>query len=560
MWSSSSHPAFSNHAKLLLAILGILFFSLPARGEERLVLFCPDIPRKEAILVAAFQAGKEVVFFEDPQGNVTLRRESMTFEQALDLLLEGTGILWHEKNGVYYIGTPEEGTPEYVAMSDVETYESHFVTARDILSLHPEFVGKLLPVSPFRFLIAGPQKLRERIKNAIQALDHPREHVLLEAALFEATETQKEDLAFSFPDTVSFSLSPHPEREEKLEGVLRAEKDTERSSLRAMQQLLVLEGEWGEGWTGQRAYYVVEGNLRVIELGTGIRARPVCLGDGRIRVDLEVNVASTGRQDPLTVIQRAFSGSVVLEEGKTVPVTLVEERKEVIRARKLFESRTQNNPLPKEEEHLVLFVSARREHSGNLPSIAHIEGPPIAVQEEKRDTWKAEGFLEYRAPGFVGVGFCASFEETTSISGSFYQALDGRSFFGNLELSFLLEEDTLLGAQWKWTESAQGWVVFFEHHERGYFFRVGAGKAASHAVSVVSLGGQYTEGVLTLRRALTYAMSQETQSLRLDLEGQWAVRKNVALLVGYSTVLSRERTPFDDLQFEGLFVGLRITF
>jgi hypothetical protein len=163
MWSSSS-PRVSCKKLLLLfalSILGVFYISLKSEAKT-ITLFCPDIPRKEAILTVAFQAGVEVVFFEDVPGKVNVRRESIAFEDALDLILQGTGIVWHEKNGVYSIGTPKEGTPEYLKISDIETCTTRFRTSREILALHPEFVGNLLPTSPFHFLVDGPKRVGRR--------------------------------------------------------------------------------------------------------------------------------------------------------------------------------------------------------------------------------------------------------------------------------------------------------------------------------------------------------------------------------------------------------------
>lgn len=559
MWSSSLPRVFS---KAVFCFL--LFLSLSALAhEKRITLFCPNVPRKEAILVAAFQAGEEVVFFTDVPGTITLRRESVPFEEALTLILEGTGILWHRKDGVYYIGTPEEGTPEYMAISDVEPYHSRFRTAQEFLTLHPEFAGKLLPVSPFRFLIAGPEKIRERIKKVIGELDHPREHILVQAALFAKKGERTESLTYSLPDTYSFTLAPHQGREEKLQGTLKAQEKEQYSSLRAIQEILVLEGEWGEGWAGQQAYYTVEETLKVIELGTGIRARPTYLGDGRIQVELEVRTAKTEKADPFTVVQRIFTASVVLKEGETVPVALLEEKRKVERARKLFENAKRKGPVTEEEEEgdFVLVVSAKREHPESLPSLVHLEGPPLVVEgKERNHAPSTQVFLEYRTPGLLGIGFVSSLEGTVHLTGSLYRALEGASFFGTLELSFPLEDHTCLGVCWKWTEKGSGWLLFFESENKGLFLRAGGGNAGPHGVGFVSLGGEYREGAFSLKGTLTYQMSSKAQNLRLDLEGQWRIRKNTFLVAGYGGILLGKRTPLDDLRFEGFFVGLRITF
>lgn len=567
MWSSSLLPTFSKKILWALLVLGIAF-SQPALTKEKIHLFCPNVPRKEAILVAAFQAEKEVVFFEDVPGNVTLRQESVTFERALDLILQGTGILWHKKGDTYYIGTPKEGTPEYMALSDVEAYHSRFRTAQEILALHPEFVGKLLPVSPFHFLLAGPEKIREAMKKAIEEFDRPREHILVEAVLLEVQEGEGEDLAFSLPDVQPFSVLPHLEREEKLQGTLHSQKKQGHDSRRVTQKLLVLDGEWGEVWIGQRVYYKLEEEtfrtLKTIELGTGIRARPVFLGNGRIRIDLGVTVADAKETDSLTVVRRTFSASPVLQEGEMVPVALVEEKREVARAQKLFENRTQGNRTPRREEeerNLVLLIKAKRERLENVPSLVQLEGPPVVVKKEERSSPSdVHAFLEYRTPGMLGIGFTASLGDKGSLTGSFYKELERPSFFGNLELSFPLEDSTSLKTRWEWTEKAQGLLLFFESQHNEYFFRIGGGETDSSSMAFVAFGGKLQKEAFSLTGTLTYQMDARNSNLRLDLEGQWKAHRNVFFVAGYSGILAGERTPFDDLRFEGFFVGLRVTF
>jgi type II secretory pathway component HofQ len=163
MWSSSSPRASCEKCLWLFALSVLSVLCISSKSEAKTVtLFCPDIPRKEAIPTVAFQAGVEVVFFEDVPGKVNVRRESIAFEDALDLILQGTGIVWHEKNRVYSIGTPKEGTPEYLKISDIETCTTRFRTSREILALHSEFAGNLLPTSPFRFLVVGPKRVGRR--------------------------------------------------------------------------------------------------------------------------------------------------------------------------------------------------------------------------------------------------------------------------------------------------------------------------------------------------------------------------------------------------------------
>lgn len=579
MWSSSSHPASfkTQWWFFFLVILGVLLpFCVAEAQKTRISLFCPNIPRKEAILTAAFQAGVEVIFLEDVPGNVTIRRESVTFEGALDLLLEGTGIVWHEKNGTYYIGTPKEGTPEYLTISDVEAYTTRFRTSREILALHPEFAGSLIPVAPFYLLLSGPKRVRETIKRVIEEIDHPREHILLRAALFETDRKDVQSLSFSFEDTQSLAFLPYPERGEKMRGTLGARKGEEEIIRRMEQELVVLEGETGEGWVGQRVYYRVEpgvlGTLEIVELGTGLRATPVYLEDGRIRVDVHVEVVDSEENDPFTVVRRVFATSAVLREGEIVPIALQEKEETRSRARKLFEKRFPGEQPPQKEvnkEELVLFLQAERKGPQEVSSIAHLEGPPLMVKKPRgRESalQDVQTWVEYRHPGpFLNVGFEGLWEDTLEIRGDFIAALGGDFLWGSLGLSYRLEEQSFLGIQWETSKETQAWSLFLEsrRYERDrsmYFFRLGTTLLESHTVNFLALGGNFEEENFSLEGTLAYQMSSKANNLRCDLEGRWRMGENVSLVAGYSGVVAGEKTPLDDLRFEGFFVGLRVTF
>jgi len=573
MWSSSSPRASYEKCLLLFALSVLSVLCIASKSEAKTVtLFCPDIPRKEAILTVAFQAGVEVVFFEDIPGKVNVRRESIAFEDALDLILQGTGIVWHEKNGVYYIGTPEEGTPEYLKISDIETCTTRFRTSREILALHPEFAGNLLPTSPFRFLVVGPKRVREAIQNAVAALDRPREHILLRVVVFEGEEKLFEDSGFSFLDTQKLFTFPSPKHRERLQGQLTLRGKGEEATRRLEQELLVLEGEWGESRVGERVYYRVEegglGALEVVELGTGLRAQPLYREDGRIATNLEVEVTDTAREDSLIVVRRTFKTSAILEEGVVTPLVLEAYEETQSKAWKLFESRSAKGRPEREtrSEKLMLLVEAKRQNPGDVSSLARLEGPPLKFQvtSPERDLWDTQVFLEYRSPGpFLSVGFETRWEETVEIRGNLLAGLSGKPLWGSLELAYRVAGECL-GIRWEGTPEKQGWSVFFESRKQDwndttYFFRLGTGWVGEDAVGFVTLGGAHRRGDFSFEGRLTYQMASIT-NLRLDLEGRWRVSKNTSLIAGYSGLLTGEKTPLDDLRFEGVFVGLRITF
>ena len=149
------------------------------------------------------------------------------------------------------------------------------------------------------------------------------------------------------------------------------------------------------------------------------------------------------------------------------------------------------------------------------------------------------------------------------IRGNLLTDLSGKPLWGDLELAYRVAGECL-GIRWEGTPEKQGWSVFFESRKQDwndttYFFRLGTGWVGEDAVGFVTLGGAHRRGDFSLEGRLTYQMASVT-NLRLDLEGRWRVSKNTSLIAGYSGLLTGEKTPLDDLRFEGVFVGLRITF
>jgi len=107
-----------------------------------------------------------------------------------------------------------------------------------------------------------PKEGREAIKNAVAALDRPREHILLRVVVFEGEEKLLEDSGFSFLDTQKLFTFPSLKHRERLQGQLTLRGKGGEATRRLEQELLVLEGEWGESRVGERVYYrVEEGNL-----------------------------------------------------------------------------------------------------------------------------------------------------------------------------------------------------------------------------------------------------------------------------------------------------------
>lgn len=94
--------------------------SMPASGEKLISLDFKDADVVNLLRILAAESGRNIVAGDDVKGRVSISLKNVTWEQALDTILEVRGLAKVERDGVIRIVSLEQLTKEKEALSRVE--------------------------------------------------------------------------------------------------------------------------------------------------------------------------------------------------------------------------------------------------------------------------------------------------------------------------------------------------------------------------------------------------------------------------------------------------------
>lgn len=559
--------------------VGFHFFISPTLfAREFIDVFCPDVERKEAILTCAFQAGVEVVFLEEVRGRVNLRKDHVRFEEALSMILKGSGISWFRANGVYYIGVPPspEALPAY--SQQVERYNLKHRKSQEVIAALPQYKEQLRPEGEYALLVVGEETVRRVLRERIRTIDTPRVHILVRALVLECTREKVQKLGFSLPKngkglTVGeMSLGGPFERLETMKVYLEGLEGEDQPRLRSEMEVLVLEGEEGEVSTTGEVYHRAQETtaLERLDVGTTLKVVPQCVEEGRIQVDFGLTVKDLRKngRSGLTVVKRILQASVTLREGVITAVAGLKEEEETKR-RKV----TRRKSSQKGKTELFVFLQAEKKELTELVTIASAEetADKIVVSEWSRSydyqllcSYASLG-NKYESAPWLGLAF--SGQDETSPWYLEGMLLFGPAARGKVELLFRypLEERAYFALRFRriWGKNAST-VYSLYLGEKGSFsshvdWHAGLGThlAGNQELSFVFFELARRSGDLSLKAGLLYQWDQRTSNLWLETEARFVLGKQVDLMLGYRQCLAGEPVePFDSLMFHGFYAGI----
>ena len=595
-------PMIAFWKKLLLYLIGLSFLTFSpwvwGADNTKITLFCPNIPIKEAILTAAFQAGTEVIFLEDITGTVNLRKEQVSFEKALDLILKDSGVDWYQEKGIYYIGTPPPGSQAYLMISSPENYHLKHISFQEILELFPQYAGNIIPSGKDEVILSGPSFVREEIKKNLEQADRPLEHILVKTVIAEVDKETLERLNVSLNTTrdgkiqlgTLVSQGGSFERLDTVQAELKTLEEKDKAHILTSDHLLVLEGKQGRVWTGEDSYFQVETrtptvtskSLKIFELGSGILVKPRYLGEGKISLEIEAEFSNLeGKNGLPTVITRKADSSVIIPEGVVSCLAILEFEEKTESVRSLFEGRNANPEDKITGENVVIFLEAERKSYADIVSVASVEGRKLEISssldsDEEYD-WFAEAYYaslpiisdSNNYYYWLGLGLEVKSSDNLSLGGKLFSSISGEQWLAELSLSYFGEENAKLGAELK-AFKGESWESFFslylEEQEEvekdlSAIFRLGFSANNEASINYLSGGLSYRKENLLLEGLLSYQWGKEVSNWRVDLEGQVYVNSNVALVAGFNSVLEGNPIyPFDYLEFEGFYLGMTFRF
>ncbi|MGC8777556.1 MAG: hypothetical protein ACP5Q4_02650 [Candidatus Caldatribacteriaceae bacterium] len=562
-------------------IVALCFFlSSTLHAKEFIDLFCTDVERKEAILTCAFQAGVEVVFLEEVEGRVNLRKDHVRFEEALSMILKGSGVSWFRADGVYYIGVPPSRDILPGASQSPERYNLKHRKSQEIIASLPQYRDILVTDGEYTVLILGNETLRRAVLERIKALDTPKTHILVKALVVECKKKEAKKLGLAplkngQSITVGeVNLGGPFERLDTLKVYLEDLEEEGKLRLRSEMEVLVLEGEEGEVSTTGEVYYPTgeERGLRKVDSGTTLKVLPRRVERNTIQMDVALTVKDleqAGRSD-FAVVKRAAQTSITLKEGAVVAITGLKQEEEGETRRRVSRRRTSSR---KDKTELIVLLQADEQEPSMLETIASVENTrgKIIIPEFDYD-YEYHLLFSYASlggsgdfPPWLGIAFSGQDKASPwQLEGKLLlsSAVQGK---GEVTLRYPMEDHAYFALRWSrlWGETSST-VYSLYLGERGslspdinWHAGIGAHLSGSQELSFAFLEFSGQTRDLSLRAGLLYQWCRATHNLWLEAEERLALSRCSSLFIGHRRcILGKPVNPFDETFFNGLYAGI----
>lgn len=345
-------------AILALALTALVMFpaSLAAQTDARLSNVFVDTDLRLALQDIAVQAGVTIVPDPTVSGLVTAEFTDATLEEALRIVLAGSGYLFQRLDDVYLVFAPDEGSSAFLETSRIERIKVDHLSAADARSLLATPLQRFVRVDEDAnaLLVTASPEIVERVRRDLAVVDAPRAHVLLDVQVVALEEgdifalgaewtmptlsaglfTNAQQLLAGgapFPWAVSVGYTPDEEFTNALRLALDLREQNDEASILSNPQLLGRDGEQAQIRVTTVEYFEIvagdDANARAqldeIETGTVLTITPRVGADGTITLELEVavsDVVSRGEQNLPVVSRREATTTVAIASGGTVAI------------------------------------------------------------------------------------------------------------------------------------------------------------------------------------------------------------------------------------------------
>lgn len=154
-------------------------------GDTLLALDIINVPIAEVVKQVSATAGKNYVFFSEPQGSITAKLSSVTYEALLSFLLQGTTHTFKKIDGICLIG---ERTLEGFRTTTLVRLQ--FRAVQDIEKIIPAELVKGVDIKVFpelnALILSGGTPQINEIQTFLRAIDQPVSNILIEVIVVEA--------------------------------------------------------------------------------------------------------------------------------------------------------------------------------------------------------------------------------------------------------------------------------------------------------------------------------------------------------------------------------------
>ncbi|MBW8887437.1 MAG: hypothetical protein JF616_06720 [Fibrobacteres bacterium] len=309
----------------------------------------------DAIREIAEQAGLNYTIIGDVSGNVNAQLKSVTVNEALSALLNGTRYAFIRKDGTLLIGDRNPNTPSGQALSGAELVYLKYIKAENIEKIVP----KTVPAENIKVikeqnavLISGTTDDIELVKTFIDKVDVPTPQVLMEVVVVEYNREKSSDFGLqagananqniNLNASGSMSGVQHSWSKGSWTGLigikppsfdisLKALEAKNKAKILSMPKITTLNGNKAELRVSRTSYFPVSSfnkdgfqnmDYRTIDDGITIELTPWVTKHGEVNVAISPSVKTTEATNlagaPPPVTNRSISTNVMLMDGETI--------------------------------------------------------------------------------------------------------------------------------------------------------------------------------------------------------------------------------------------------
>ena len=338
--------------------------SQPAETQKLVTNVFYDTSLRQALWDIASQTGVIIVPDSSVQGMVTCELADTPLEQALEVVLAGTGFAVKKMPNYYLVCSASPDDASYHLVCETELVKLSYLKADEAVKmLSPSFRQFAQPTTASNAIcITGPPKILERVLADIRMIDQPPSHVMLDARVVVIESQLVDDVGvqWSFPNIqagvftdsdfhggglpgpdwpwgIRIGYTPGKEFTDSLLMELNLLGLNDQATIVASPQVMAQDGKEAQIAVVNEEYFeiVSEGyyatsDLEKIETGTTLKIVPRIGRDGDITLEIETEVSDVvarGEDNLPVVTRRTATSTVRVENGGTAAIAGLMDRR-----------------------------------------------------------------------------------------------------------------------------------------------------------------------------------------------------------------------------------------
>ncbi len=308
----------------------------------------------DAIKEIAEQAGLNYTLIGDVSGNVNAQLKSVTVDEALSDLLQGTRYAFIRKDGTLLIGDRNPNTPSGQALSGVDLVYLKFIKAENIEKILPKSVPQdniKVIKEQNAVLISGTGDDIRQVKEFLRKIDVLTPQVLMEVVVVEYNRTKYSEFGIGegaapygdinligHGDMSGISAAFQQGSWKGVIGIkppgfdfsLRALESKDKAKILSMPKITTLNGNKADLKVSRTSYYTVSSvtkdgfqnnDYRTIDDGITIELTPWITKHGEVNVTISPSIKTSEPvvgSAPPRVTNRSLNTNVSLMDGETI--------------------------------------------------------------------------------------------------------------------------------------------------------------------------------------------------------------------------------------------------